>query len=263
MSQLASVSFLASSSLAGVGDGVTPAPQGWSLSFGKRLFDFLFSALVLTMFALPMLIIWACIRLSSEGPAIYVQKRVGKGGRLFRIYKFRSMVAASAVSAGPTLTRDGDQRITAVGSLLRKFKLDELPQFYNILRGDMSLVGPRPKLTKYAGIESLCYRPGVTGAATLFFRCEEDILKEVLPERLDDFYLQRIRPLKERLDVRYMRRATFWSDMMLVGATFASCFAPMRVPTSLRNMDEFHASPQDAFRQRVGAEEGSGGICGV
>jgi lipopolysaccharide/colanic/teichoic acid biosynthesis glycosyltransferase len=204
----------------------------WSLSMAKRTFDILVAVSVLTVFALPMLLIAVLIRLTSDGPAMFVQERVGLNGRLFRIYKFRSMTENFGRCAG--LTRDGDHRITGVGRWLRKFKLDELPQFYNILRGDMSLVGPRPKLLQYAEQLSLQFRPGITGPATIAFRCEEEILKQVHPSELDRFYLARIKPLKERIDVRYMRTATLWSDLGLVFKTFRVSLVPARIPQSFR-----------------------------
>ena len=212
----------------------SPSASDWSLSHSKRLLDVSVALLVLAVFAAPMLAIALCVRLSSRGPAFFAQHRVGRGGRLFRIYKFRSMAAASGES-GPGLTRDGDRRITGIGRWLRKLKLDELPQFYNILRGDMSLVGPRPKLPRYAAIANMPYRPGITGAATLAFRHEEEILSRVHPGQLEIFYNQRIKPLKARIDTRYMCRATFRTDMRLIGATFLACLAPARVPAVFRN----------------------------
>jgi lipopolysaccharide/colanic/teichoic acid biosynthesis glycosyltransferase len=214
---------------------VNPAASPWSVSLSKRLFDASIALAVLTAFALPMLLIFLAVRLSSRGPALFAQYRVGQGGRAFAIYKFRSMTVADARNAGPGLTRDGDCRITPIGRWLRKLKLDELPQFYNILRGEMSLVGPRPKLPQYAAIREMPYRPGITGAATLAFRREEEILSKVHPGMQDIFYHQRIKPLKARLDVRYMCRATFLSDLRLIAATFLACVAPARVPAAFRS----------------------------
>jgi hypothetical protein len=101
----------------------------------------------------------------------------------------------------------------------------------------MSLVGPRPKLPQYVEPQSLEYRPGITGAAIIVFRCEEDILKQIQPLHLDTFYVQRIKPLKERIDVRYMRRATLWSDLGLIFTTFRVAFVPARIPASFRNIE--------------------------
>jgi lipopolysaccharide/colanic/teichoic acid biosynthesis glycosyltransferase len=202
----------------------SPTASAWCLSNSRRVFDFSFALLVLAVLAVPMLAIALCVRLTSRGPAFFAQYRVGRGGRLFRVYKFRSMTW-DAGHRGPGLTRSGDCRITAMGRWLRKLKLDELPQFYNVLRGEMSLVGPRPKLPCYTGIVNMPYRPGITGAATLAFRREEGLLNRIHPSLLDDYYSQHIRPLKTRMDVRYMCRATFWSDLRLIGATFLAAWA--------------------------------------
>ncbi len=204
----------------------SPAASPWSISLTKRCFDAAVSLLVLILFALPMLAIAILIRLSSPGPAIFVQKRVGRGGKLFSIYKFRTMVFSPGIASGPGLTRNGDSRITPPGRILRKLKLDELPQFYNILRGDMSLIGPRPKLPRYAAIRKPPFRPGITGAATLAFRREEELLRCVHPALLEDFYDQHIRPIKARIDLNYMADATFSSDMRIAAATFLACFIP-------------------------------------
>jgi lipopolysaccharide/colanic/teichoic acid biosynthesis glycosyltransferase len=211
----------------------SPSASAWTLSRSKRLVDLSIAMLVLALFGIPMLAVALCVRLSSPGPAVFAQYRVGQGGRLFRIYKFRTMSSGSERS-GPGLTRDGDCRITGLGLWLRKLKLDEFPQFYNVMRGDMSLVGPRPKLPQYLGIINMLYRPGVTGAASLAFRHEEEILSRVHPSQLDDFYYRHILPLKARIDARYMCRATFWSDMSLIGATFLACLTPAPNPAVFR-----------------------------
>lgn len=226
--------------------GVFPQPQPrspWSVSPAKRLFDVLISAVVLMAFSFPMIVIALLIWLFSDGPAIFAQTRIGRGGRPFQIYKFRSMVVSVGVGAqaGPTLTKLGDTRVTRLGYWLRKFKLDELPQFYNVLRGDMSLVGPRPKLPQYAERLTAQFRPGITGAATLAFRSEEEILKQVHPRHMEHFYLRRIKPVKERIDLRYMRRATLWSDLALMLQTLRLALVPARIHGSFRNLERAKA----------------------
>jgi lipopolysaccharide/colanic/teichoic acid biosynthesis glycosyltransferase len=211
----------------------SPTASAWSLSFTKRLFDLSVAMLILVLFGAPMLAVAMCVLLTSPGPAFFSQYRVGRGGRFFRIYKFRTM-SYGAESNGPGLTTNGDCRITAMGRWMRKLKIDEFPQFYNVLRGDMSLVGPRPKLPQYLGIANMPYRPGVTGAASLAFRHEEEILSRVHPSQLDDFYNRHIRPLKARINARYMCRATFWSDMRMIGATLIACLTPASNPTVFR-----------------------------
>jgi lipopolysaccharide/colanic/teichoic acid biosynthesis glycosyltransferase len=205
-----------------------PTGSEWSLSNSKRLIDVATAFLALLLLAIPMLVIAICIRLSSKGPALFIQNRVGRGGRLFGIYKFRSMTVDSGTGLG--LTRSGDQRITALGNRLRRYKLDEIPQFYNVLRGEMSLVGPRPKLAMYESITNMPYRPGITGAATLAFRSEEDILGGIHASQLESFYANEIKPLKARLDVDYMSQATFGSDLRLIAATFFACLGPAQTP---------------------------------
>ncbi len=157
------------------------------------------------------------VRLTSPGPVIFRQRRVGQHRKLFTIYKFRTMVQNSE-SIGPDLTAKGDPRITPIGHFLRRFKLDELPQLYNVLRGEMSLVGPRPKLPQLE-LTSMPCRPGVTGAATLRFRNEQHLLREIPPEKIANFYEQYIAPAKISLDAVYMSSATFQSDLGILCAT--------------------------------------------
>ena len=178
-----------------------------------------------------MLIIATCVRLNSNGNAIFSQKRIGLKGRLFRIYKFRSMAITGKQSEVFGLTKHGDVRVTSVGRILRKLKLDELPQFYNILRGDMSLIGPRPKLPRYAALLNMPYRPGISGAATIAFRHEEEILGKIPALDLDLFYKEHIKPAKARMDVCYMCKATPSTDMRMLAGTFMSCIKRARSPS--------------------------------
>jgi lipopolysaccharide/colanic/teichoic acid biosynthesis glycosyltransferase len=204
----------------------SPSTSKWSVSLAKRCFDAGVALLVLTCLALPMLAVAILIRMFAHGPALFVQQRVGRGGELFSIYKFRSMGFSVGAAPGPGLTQEGDSRITPLGRILRKFKIDELPQFYNVLRGDMSLIGPRPTLPQYAAILNMPFRPGITGAATLAFRREEEVLRHIHPALLDAFYDRHIRPMKAILDVDYMAQATLLSDMRIVAETFMACVMP-------------------------------------
>lgn len=191
--------------------------SSWCASNWKRAFDLLciIPGLILVSPVLGMIAI--AVRLTSPGPIIFRQQRVGQNRKLFTIYKFRTMVENSE-AIGPGHTAKGDPRVTSVGRVLRRFKLDELPQLYNVLRGEMSLVGPRPKLPNHDPAPMAC-RPGVTGAATLAFRYEARILSEVPSERIESFYQQHIVPLKMRLDCEYMERATVVSDISVLLAT--------------------------------------------
>ncbi len=214
-----------------------PKASAWIFSAQRRIFDLSVTIPALIILMVPMLAIALLIRLSSGGPALFVQKRVGRHGHLFSIYKFRTMDVAAQGQCGPGLTRVGDCRITPIGYWLRKFKLDELPQFINILLGEMSLVGPRPKLPQHEAILNMPYRPGITGPATLAFRSEEKMLRSIHPSHLDQFYASRIMPVKARLDARYMCRATLQSDLRLILATFLACVTPPRLPAFLRKVE--------------------------
>lgn len=242
----------------------SPSTSSWSVSIFKRLFDLSIALPALALLSIPMFVIAVCVRLDSKGPALFIQSRVGCRGRLFQIYKFRSMTAED--KSGQGHTTDRNRRTTGLGRWLRKLKLDELPQLYNIVRGDMSLVGPRPKLPQDEAIADMPYRPGITGAASLAFRREEEILRGVHPGQLNAFYHQRIKPLKARIDVSYMCRATFWSDLQLIGTTFLACFAAAHVrprlaqrPLSLGAMKPkpiVNARVSESFETAIAVEVG-------
>lgn len=200
--------------------GSTSGVSSWIESPLRRCFDCLFASAALLITAPVMGVVALLVYADSPGPILFRQKRTGRYRELFTLYKFRSMQAAA--TAGPSLTVDGDARITRVGALLRRYKLDELPQIINVLKGDLSLVGPRPKLPHLEALD-LPYRPGITGIATLAFRNEEKILAEIRDCHVEGFYESCIKPRKAQLDREYMRKATLWTDLSLLCRTVRSC----------------------------------------
>jgi lipopolysaccharide/colanic/teichoic acid biosynthesis glycosyltransferase len=198
------------------------SPSSWSISTAKRFVN-ASVALVALLLAWPLLLLTALIvRMESPGPVIFRQKRVGRHGTLFTVYKFRTMEVAKD-QGGPCMTKRGDPRITRFGGFLRQHKLDELPQLYNVLRGEMSLIGPRPRLPHHMEVQDLPFRPGLTGAATLAFRCEEEMLQNIPDHELETYNSRTIIPLKEKLDFEYMGQATLASDLALLWETAACC----------------------------------------
>jgi lipopolysaccharide/colanic/teichoic acid biosynthesis glycosyltransferase len=209
--------------------------EAWSLSDGKRLFDIVCATVGFVVFFPFMVLISLVVAVSSPGPIFFRQKRTGRWGTLFTIYKFRTMIAEA--ENGPCITVQGDRRITCVGVLLRKFKLDELPQFVNVIKGDMSFIGPRPKLPHHESLH-MPFRPGITGAATLAFRCEEELLRHVPEQDLDLYYARTIKPLKARLDWEYMQRATWWTDLGLLWCTATACISSRSAPAPVLEFPE-------------------------
>lgn len=187
-----------------------------------RLLDTVIAACALVVFA-PFLAGIAIIIRLGGGPVIYRARRVGKDGRLFDLYKFRTM--APGVAAGRPLTLRDDDRITVIGRFLRRAKLDELPQLINVLAGDMSLVGPRPEDPRYVRLYSpaqrkiLAYKPGLTSAASIKYRAEEQLL---MGSDWETTYTQVILPEKLRIDLDYLSRRTFKSDAMIVIRTIGA-----------------------------------------
>jgi len=208
-------------------------PSSWSVSIAKRSVDLAASIFILSIMFVPMAIIALLVKFTSPGGAFFSQERIGRYGRTFRICKFRTM-RVNAQAQGASLTRGGDSRVTRIGDLLRKFKLDELPQLFNVINGDMSLVGPRPKVPRYAEMRNMPYRPGITGAASLEFRHEEALLQTFAdPKEMDSFYMRQIMPAKAMLDGEYMSQCDFSSDVQMILATFFSCFRPPASEASL------------------------------
>lgn len=187
----------------------------------KRIFDITVSLTLIILLSPLLIAIAAIIRMTSAGPVLYRAKRVGQNQRLFTLYKFRSMVAG-AESSGPGITVSDDARITPVGRLLRRYKLDELPQLFNVLRGDMSLVGPRPEDPRYVALytpeqlQILTVRPGITSPASLQFRHEQHMLMGADWERA---YIQQIMPAKLQIDLDYMKTANLGRDVGILVRT--------------------------------------------
>ena len=199
----------------------------WCFCRLKRALD-LICALILIPATLPLMAIVALlVKTTSPGPALFRQTRVGKGGKDFQLLKFRTMYHEQR-NPGLDLTRRGDPRIMPVGRLLRRWKLDELPQLFNVLRGEMSLVGPRPDLPVYfAKLRAeqrlvLCLTPGITGAASLQFRNEEVLLAQIADDRLENFYVHMLLPQKIVLELEYARNASIFTDMVLLFRTAAA-----------------------------------------
>lgn len=186
----------------------------WSQSAAKRLFDMVCVAVALPLFLPVLLVIAIAVRLTSSGPVLFLQKRVGCHGRTFTILKFRTMIHDVDARYHAVTTAD-NQPFTSVGPFLRRWKLDELPQVFNVLLGHMSLVGPRPKMPEHVKIDLAC-RPGITGAATIAFAREEMLLDRIPKHSLDAYYHKVVLPAKRRLDAEYMAQATFLSDLKLI-----------------------------------------------
>jgi lipopolysaccharide/colanic/teichoic acid biosynthesis glycosyltransferase len=189
----------------------------------KRLFDLLLSSLGLAGLALPLALVALAIKLDSPGPVFYRQVRVGLRGREFRIHKFRTM-AHDPGDRGPQLTVGLDARITRVGAFLRRTKLDELAQLFDVFEGTMSLVGPRPEVPRYVALypaalreKVLSVRPGITDFASIEYRDESTLLaRSADPERT---YRELILPTKLALQARYVDRSGLGTDLVLIGRT--------------------------------------------
>lgn len=192
----------------------------------RRLLDVAAAGIGLVVLSplLAGLALW--VRLSSPGPVLHCAERTGRGGRPFRLYKFRSMVV-NAAALGPGITTRDDPRVTRVGRFLRRTKLDELPQLLNVLKGEMSLVGPRPEDVRFVQRYSaeqrriLDYKPGITSAASLQFRNEEELLKG---DNWEAVYFEVLMPEKIRIDLAYLEKRTVVSDLGLILKTIGALF---------------------------------------
>jgi lipopolysaccharide/colanic/teichoic acid biosynthesis glycosyltransferase len=199
--------------------------RNFYLPYGKRAMDALFSFLGLILLLPLFAFITSCIKLNSPGPVFFRQVRIGRNGHPFRIVKFRSMVV-DAPEASLGITVSGDRRITPVGRMIRRYKIDEIPQLWNVLRGELSLVGPRPELPIYVALYTqdqrrvLFVRPGITDPASLAYRNEEEILAAYADP--DQFYVRQILPDKLARNMNYLRQMSFRNDLKIILLSIAS-----------------------------------------
>jgi len=191
----------------------------------KRFFDILLSAGILVVFSPLLLFLASAVKATSPGPVFFRGERVGRGGKLFRIIKLRTMVG-NAEKLGPTITAEGDPRVTPIGRVLRRTKLDELPSLINVLRGEMSIVGPRPEtapwITTYTPEERgvLLVQPGITSLATIQYRHEEKLLAG---KKIEQAYPSIMRD-KLRIELQYLRNRSFLSDLKIIALTILAVF---------------------------------------
>ncbi|HEX3110415.1 MAG TPA: sugar transferase [Thermoanaerobaculia bacterium] len=192
----------------------------------KRAFDVAVSLLALVVLSPFLALIAIAVKITSSGPVFHRGERIGRGGAPFRILKFRTM---RINASGPGITRGGDERVTPLGRILRRSKLDELPQLVNVLRGEMSIVGPRPEAPEYVRLYTeeerrvLTVRPGLTSPASLRYRHEESLLGG---DDWHDRYVNEIMRDKLRDDLTYIDTRTFLGDLRLIARTFGSLFRP-------------------------------------
>jgi len=194
----------------------------------KRLFDIIFSLFGLILISPLILIVAILIKLSSPGPVFYRGERIGRKGKFFRIFKFRTMVVDAEKLGGPSTAGD-DPRLLKIGNFLKKFQLDEIPQLINVLRGEMSLVGPRPEVKIYIDMMNpeernaiLSVTPGITDLASLWDFHEGEALKgSVDPEKA---YMEKIRPTKIKLQLEYVKTRSFMLDLKIIFKTIVKVF---------------------------------------
>src|SRR5262249_55341623 len=224
----------------------------WCDSWLKRACDVSGAIILLVLLAIPMAAIALAVKLTSRGPVFFRQLRPGKNGVEFSIFKFRTMTDGSGAQ-GPVLTRGADPRVTKVGQFLRKWKLDEFPQLLNVLRGEMSFVGPRPQPTKLClqpsiqneAVRVLSVRPGITSQATVNFRNEEDLLAPFSAAEVEAVYIRTIMPVKLRMEMEYLQNASFASDLRLVFRTVFRVLHRQKRPSEVLRSEHLPVAEQE------------------
>lgn len=222
----------------------------------KRLFDIVASLIGLIVFAPIMLIIAAIVKVTSPGPILFSQKRLTKGMREFSIYKFRSMVSNELREKNTVQIKGSSSEITPIGKFMRKTKLDELPQFWNILKGDMSFIGPRPELPRrlkyYDERQKKIFsvRSGISSPASIVFSDEEYLMNQVKdPEK---FYIEQIMPYKIELNLYYIEHQSFFYDIWLIIATLLKIVNRVKNENIVK--DKMLLSEKDEMVKKIGVE---------
>lgn len=195
----------------------------------KRAFDIFFAGGALVVLSPLLVVVALWVKLDSRGPVLFRQRRVGQHGREFHIFKFRTMLA-DAAQRGPQITVGADVRVTRSGAWLRKYKIDEFPQFLNVVLGDMSVVGPRPEVPRYVAMYPpasrdavLSVRPGITDLASIEYRDESRLLGQSAdPERT---YVEQVMPAKLVFCERYVKERSFGGDLEIIRRSFLAAFS--------------------------------------
>jgi lipopolysaccharide/colanic/teichoic acid biosynthesis glycosyltransferase len=236
-----------------VREAFTFEPRAWVWSRRKRTLDLAVALTGVVVISPLLLLVAALIKLTSKGSVFFRQTRVGAAGRLFEVIKFRTMRSTTHHS-GVYVTKQTDNRITPIGRLLRRYKIDELPQLFNVIRGEMSIVGPRPLVPEQDPILFDC-KPGITSAASLVFHDQEALLEHVPDASAGYVHDEIINPAKAAVDADYMRNSTLRSDLRVILSTAAKiwcrwnlCAADLdqldiaeRVRTAVRECHTSHA----------------------
>lgn len=190
----------------------------------KRVLDFVFAFCLTVILSPVMLLLAFCIKVDSRGPVFYRQQRVTQYGKVYRIFKFRTMVA-DADKRGPAITQSGDTRITRMGNLLRKCRLDELPQLFNVLTGDMSFVGTRPEVKKYVDAytdemqATLLLPAGITSRTSIAYKDEDEVMEKYLKETgesVDEVYIKYVLPEKMKYNLQYLKNFSVAGDLKVM-----------------------------------------------
>jgi lipopolysaccharide/colanic/teichoic acid biosynthesis glycosyltransferase len=215
----------------------------------KRLFDIVFAGTLLVLLSPVLLLSAVAVWCSDPGPILFRHQRAGLHGHSFHVLKFRTMIQRHKQTTKSELTFSKDPRITPLGRVLRATKIDELPQLFNVLRGEMSVVGPRPESPRYVAYytpeqhEVLTVRPGLTGPASVLFRSQEQLLDGM---DFEQYYITVLMPVKLGINIDYIRHQSFWLDLKIIVRTIIALVRPGTPPPYVVPSQLAPATSQDA-----------------